>query len=317
MFDNITKTYVGKPGEEEDTPIEEVTEEEVVEETPENEEVVDKKKKYKLQKKKIKLIVVGGLTTAAVVFSAVKINEYNKMLEKYEDLKNDNDLRTSTIHELVNPNLTSVDELLDQDIAQYKEYEKFRSLINARRRYIEPDMDLIEQYKTSTYDVDYNGITLEHIQDLDKEFNKCHMDMEDHPTNCTASRTRFIEICNEFYSIRESINKYEAEYGKELVSSVADKVLASKVVDFNGLDPEYVSNIEGKYGSNGKLKVSFDYDNSGKKEHYKATFKNDGYDRAKDIAKDVSDGNYLDAIHETKILADDNLYDNFDVKKTR
>ena len=38
---------------------------------------------------------------------------------------------------------------------------------------------------------------------------------------------------------------------------------------------------------------------------------------AKNIAKDLANDNYLDAIHETKILAYDQDYNNFKIKKTR
>ena len=295
-----------------DEKVEKTPTDEVVETTVNN---TTKENKFKLQFKKIRLGIVGGATVAAMIFTGSKISKHFKNLEAYEQFKNNNKIRTSSIFELVNTDSTSVDELLNADINQYNDYEKFRDMINAKRRYIDPNERVIGEFKTgSQLNVNYNTLTVEYIYDLDAQLTDCYSDIQLHPDNCQASKQKIGGLCDELYCIGEAINSYEESYGKDLVEAIANKVLASKVVDSKNLDPNNVSNINSEYNDKGKLKVTFNYDNNGKNKKYKATFKNDGYDRAKDIAKDLSEDKLLDVIHETKILDQDTEYDNFKVK---
>nr|MCR5788201.1 hypothetical protein [Bacilli bacterium] len=143
-------------------------------EKPKTEETVKKveedseKKKYKLYFPKFIKVVGTSATLAAATAATIFSVKYTGNVQKYENLKEDNNLRTSSMFDLVNQNTTSLDELLNQNLQEYQKYENFRDLINARRRFLTSKMEMIENYPT--YYVDYNSLSVEKISNLDDSF---------------------------------------------------------------------------------------------------------------------------------------------------
>ena len=91
------------------------------EETPKKEGKQDcnDKPKKKLHPMKIILPVVGGAAViAGIIAGSVKI-KHNSIENKYEALKSDTTIRTSSMYNLINPGRTSLDELLDQNCFGY------------------------------------------------------------------------------------------------------------------------------------------------------------------------------------------------------
>jgi len=267
--------------------------------------------KAKLQKKRIKLILAGGLTTAALFFSSwisIKVSVNHK---KYQALKDSDQIRTGSVLDLVDKNKTSVDELIENTMPEFNEYEKYRNLVNLRSRYIDSKLDYIKKYESQSYDVDVDTINLERVEHLSNLYYDYRYE---YGVDKCESHSDYAAVCTELNSILNAINQYEAAYGQNLVETMTETVLASKVVDAENLNPDNVSNINSKYKENGKLKVTFDYDNNGKTQKYTSTFKNDGYIKPEEIAKDLAAGELQKAIQDTNILAYSSEYDELKTK---
>ena len=135
--------------------------------------------------------------------------------------------------------------------------------------------------------------------------------------NYEAYKELFDRTCIKLNSINYAIETYEKDYGNQLVADIAAKVLTSKVVDTDGeIIPSSVSNIQGEFTEDGKMVVSFTYDDFGNTvKVVSEPFQNQGYDLVENLAKDIANNNNLKAIHETKVLANDNNYVIFATKE--
>ena len=272
--------------------------------------------KKKLHPLKVAIPVIGGIAVITAIASTASIKikkhiQYNSML-------NNDDIRTSSMFELVDRDNTSLDELLNRNTDEYLEYENFRNLLNAKRQMIDPKIGSIQGYKGP--DIDYNDITYDRIDNLDRMYYHYYKIMEEYDANTSEYKSAynsFNSVCGELNSISKSIDEYEKTTGSALVKRIADKVLASKVIDERNLNPDNVTNISGIYKENGKLKVSFDYDTGNNSVTYTGSFNNDGSNLVENIAKDISAGENLNVIHETKVLAQDSDYDGLKIEKTK
>ena len=275
----------------------------------------EKKCKKKLHPMKVALIVVGGAATmTAILAGTIKIAISSKE-KAYDKLLNSEHIRTTSIYGLVDQNRTSVDELLDQDRYEYESFEKLRQLLNAKRRMIDPKVETL--HAVSSYTIDYNDIDFDRINALDCDYYAYYEEMCNYQNTdkekYNEALANFNRVCAELKSIGKAIDKYEKDHGSQIFETIANDVLVSKVVDAEGLNYRDVSNIKGIYNSNGKLKVIFEYNG----EIYTTTFNNEKDAHAKSIAKDYASDNLLDAMHEVKILAADQDYDNMKTKKTK
>ena len=282
-----------------------------------NSEVANEgKKKYKLHPAKVIVPVVGGVGVLVALISGGFKIKHNLDDTKYDHLKDSDRIRTESIYDLVNTERTSIDELLDKSQNQYEAFENFRLLLSAKERFLDPKEYKLKEY--NSFDYDYNKINYDRINRLNDEYYMYYEQLENIKDKTsdeyTTVKAQFDSVCVEMNSIRLSISKYEKDHGAALVEDIANKVLAAKVINNNNLDPEDVTNIRGTYKEDGTLKVSFDYTGDGSREKYTTTFKDESDDKVHNIATDLAQENLLDAMHETKFLAQDLDYDNMKTK---
>ena len=320
MFESLTKTRIGGSA-----PVEE---EKKVNKIKKSSEIDDSVKNLKKNNKKCKTVgpvklrkVALTLTlTAAGIIVVTKlvscgVGKYNESKpldlsneDGYEVIMDSNEIRTSTIYQLIDEPTTSLDELLDKDKAQYEEYEKFRNMLRAKAQYIDPLMGNLQNYEVK--EVSYNDIDDKMIADLNAEYYSyytacANANLANDTATYESEMAKFDEVCVKLNSISHAINAYQEKYGNDLVVAIANKVLASKVIDSAGdIIPAGVSDIQGTYNEDGTMNVTFKYNDMGNSVTVVSdTFQ--GTDITTKLAQAVASNSDLDAIHATKTFAMD------------
>lgn len=270
------------------------TDEEITEEVEEVEEVVevpvatpnknkkDKKGKYKLIKIGIPLVLVGT-TITTLIANGVNLSNY-----KRESLKT----FKVPMKEIVNEDADTLNYLISQNNKEYQRFVKFNeALVLSKSLSGLPLEKKLSPYNYDPVMLDFDAMNIDEgnkLYELYFEFKG-------------QDEAKFIDVCRQLANYQYTIDNYANEYGMDIVTDMAEVILAAKVADTMGYDYNKMSNFELKDGLTGS-KLAFEYNGV---KYVSEVVDNEGKYMLRELMKNLEGKDYATTLNQVKYMSSD------------
>lgn len=265
---------------------EEITEEvEEVAEVPvatPNKNKKDKKRKYTLIKIGIPLVLVGTITTTLIA-NGVNLSNY-----KRESLKT----FKVPMKEIVNEDADTLNYLISQNNKEYQRFVKFNeALVLSKSLSGLPLEKKLSPYNYDPVMLDFDAMNISEgnkLYELYFEFKG-------------QDEAKFIDVCRQLANYQYTIDNYANEYGMDIVTDMAEVILAAKVADTMGYDYNKMSNFELKDGLTGS-KLAFEYNGV---KYVSEVVDNEGKYMLRELMKNLEGQDYATTLNQVKYMSSD------------